>query len=242
MVYPEDRPRVPDPRRYNNFADWVRNFTERERGLQRALARAAGVEPQAVTKWLKGAVPKPEQLERIASWVGIDYSVLRVLADSPRLSDSPIDASGLREVSTSSGDVPLISWTTAGHWGDVEDPYAPGVAETWLPCPDRHSSRTFALEIQGVSMENPGGEDSFRDREIIYVDPLIQPEHGDYVVARLDDDGKATFKQLIIEGDRKVLKALNPAWNPRLIELDENASIIGVYIGKFVRSRRRSGR
>jgi SOS-response transcriptional repressor LexA len=39
---------------------------------------------------------------------------------------------------------------------------------------------------------------------------------------------------LIIEGDRKYLKALNPAWPEQIIEINGNATICGVMIGKWV--------
>ena len=38
--------------------------------------------------------------------------------------------------------------------------------------------------------------------------------------------------QLIIEGGRKYLKALNPDWPDRIIEIDENAKICGVVVFK----------
>ena len=53
---------------------------------------------------------------------------------------------------------------------------------------------------------------TFNEDELIFVDPEVEPSNGKYVVARLDDENEATFKQLIIEGGHKFLKAANPAW------------------------------
>jgi SOS-response transcriptional repressor LexA len=131
------------------------------------------------------------------------------------------------------GDVPVVSWVTAGHWFDVSDPYEPGIAADWRPCPKSHSPRTFALRVRGVSMENPGGKFSYSDGDIIFVDPERHYENGSRVIVRLEMDKEATFKQLVIEGEHMYLKALNPSWPEKIIEINGNATICGVVIGKW---------
>lgn len=130
-------------------------------------------------------------------------------------------------------DVPIISWVTAGAWSEVADPYEPGVAEEWIPCPKRHGPRAFALRIRGISMENPGGKHSYSDGDVIFCDPDRQADNGSRVVVRLDDDKEATFKQLVIEGERRYLRALNPSWPEKIIEVKGEATICGVVIGKW---------
>lgn len=132
------------------------------------------------------------------------------------------------------GGVPLISWVQAGAWSDVVDNFAPGQAEEWLPSPRALSSSAFALRVRGESMKNPHGKPSYDAGDIIYVDPKIQAKHGDRVVVRLDDSNEATFKQLIIEGEKRYLKALNPAWPEPIIEINGNATICGVVMGRWV--------
>ena len=53
-----------------------------------------------------------------------------------------------------------------------------------------------------------------------------------YVVVRMEDSHEATFKQLIVEGDRQYLKALNPDWPKRIIEVTANATLCGVVVFK----------
>lgn len=140
------------------------------------------------------------------------------------------------EFLSAAGFVPLISWVTAGAWADVADPYEPGVAmdDTWLPCPAKHSPRTYCLRVRGESMFNPGGSPSYANGDVIFVDPSREALPGDRVVVRLDDHQEATFKQLVIEDGRKLLKALNPEWKPRYVEINGHATITGVVIGKWV--------
>jgi SOS-response transcriptional repressor LexA len=132
------------------------------------------------------------------------------------------------------GRVPLISWIRAGAWSAVEDPFAVGDAEAWLPCPVKHGRRTFVLRVSGISMYNPGHRPSYSDGDLIFVDPDRGPVSGDRVIAKVVDTNEATFKQLIIEGKRQYLKALNPAWPEQIIEIDRDTEIIGVVIGQWV--------
>lgn len=128
------------------------------------------------------------------------------------------------------GRVPLISWVQAGEWCETVDNFAPSQAEDWLPCPKNFGPHTFALRVRGVSMEP-----KYQDGDIIFVDPGAYAEHGKNVVVRLDDEKEATFKQLAIEGEHKFLKPLNPDWpGPKLIQINGNATICGVVIGKWV--------
>ncbi len=83
-------------------------------------------------------------------------------------------------------------------------------------------------------MHNPAGRPSYADGDIIFVDPDREAKNGDRVIVRLDDQQEGTFKQLLVEDGRKMLKALNPEWKPRYVEINGNATITGVVIGKWV--------
>ncbi|WP_161973110.1 helix-turn-helix domain-containing protein [Pseudomonas aeruginosa] len=130
------------------------------------------------------------------------------------------------------GLIPLISWVQAGCWNEVSDIYAVGDAEMLLPCPVAHGPRTFALRIRGESMYNPHERRSFREDDIIFVDPDVPAAHRSFVVVKLEGSQEATFKQLIVEGGQMYLKALNPAWPEPIIHVDEHATFCGVAIAK----------
>lgn len=198
-------------------------------GNQAAFARAIGRQPAQVNQYLKGrrqigleAKMHIEQALQIRGWFSIAGS-----EQTPTPSIEPVDLA-------STGGVPLISWVCAGSFSDAADPYVVGDAEDWLPCPVRHGPRTYCLRVRGDSMYNPGGRPSYADGDIIFVDPDRRANPGDRVIVRLDDHAEATFKQLLVEDGRKLLKALNPEWAPRYIEINGNATIAGVVIGKWV--------
>lgn len=123
------------------------------------------------------------------------------------------------------GQVPLISWVTAGQWTEVIDSFNPSEAEDWFDCPVKHGPKTYVLRIKGASMEP-----RFHEGWLIFVDPDREPANGDFVVVRLEDSSEATFKKLRIEGGEMWLEALNPAWPERFIRLDPDAIICGVVI------------
>lgn len=132
------------------------------------------------------------------------------------------------------GRIPLISWVQAGSWSEVVDLYAVGDAEEWIPCPGPHGPRAFVLRVRGESMKNPHARISFDDGDLACVDPDKPALNKSLVVVKLNDSQEATFKQLIIEGDQKYLKALNPAWPEPIIRVDQNAVFVGTVFFKMV--------
>lgn len=131
------------------------------------------------------------------------------------------------------GMVPVISWVAAGNWCNIEL-LPQDEAIRWLPCPVSHSKNTYALKVSGISMQNPNGKPTFDDGDIIFVDPERNAENKSCIIVRLDDEEKATFKQLIIENDDKYIQPLNPNWPDQIIKINGNATICGVVIGKWV--------
>ncbi len=122
---------------------------------------------------------------------------------------------------------PIISWVQAGEWNELADGYEPPYGEELLPCPVKCSPDAYVLHVQGISMEP-----KFHDGDLIFVDPHVEPINGKYVVVMIEDTAEATFKQLIVEGGRQYLKALNPEWPNRIIEVNENARFCGVVVFK----------
>lgn len=222
-----------------------------ERGLQADIARLCGVSRPTVSAWFnnEGKVSTMERVyaEKICAryrpdispaWLAEDLSPKKIPEAKDRgvmfsIAEFTPPQANTEEVKLM-GAVPLISSVQAGAWSEVFDPFAPGVAEEWLPCPVRHGPRTYAVKVRGESMRNPDGRPSYNDGDILFVDPDRSANHGDRVIVRLDDQAEATFKQLLIEDGRKMLKALNPDWKPRYVEINGNATISGVVIGKWV--------
>lgn len=119
--------------------------------------------------------------------------------------------------------IPLISWVQAGDWNEAINSLAPGDAEEWLFITGHSRPHAYALRVRGISMEP-----DYQSGDIILVDRDLQAINGSHVVVQLDTEKEATFKRLVIEGDRKFLQPLNPAWPDKMIEINGNATICGV--------------
>ncbi|MBW8072894.1 MAG: SOS response transcriptional repressor [Ferrovum sp.] len=85
--------------------------------------------------------------------------------------------------------VPLVSYVQVGNWTEVVDTYSLGSASDWLLTDLDLSDTSFALEIKGDSMLP-----DFREGDRIIIDPSVQPNPGDFVVAK-NGETEATFKK-----------------------------------------------
>ena len=182
----------------------------------------------------QGAIAALEKREsRSSSFAGViakalGVSVQQITGESQIFEDTKLYSA------MSYGRVPLISMVQAGAWSEIKQLGTPFDALEWLPCPVSHSENTFCVRVEGESMKNTGGRPSYDPGDIIFVDPNRAAKPGDRVIVRLEDQNKATFKQYIEEDGIKRLKALNPDWLPRYMDINGDASIVGVVIGKWV--------
>ena len=117
------------------------------------------------------------------------------------------------------GIVPLISWVQAGDWAHAADLLSTGDAMEWIDTSVQVRPHTFALRVVGDSMEP-----EFSPGTILVVEPDLDANPGDYVIAKNGDD-EATFKQLVKDGADLYLKPLNPRYPIKLLG---HALIIGV--------------
>lgn len=212
-----------------------------EMGLSEGeLGRRSGVPQPTIHRIVTNAVasPRNENVEKIAKalkvssnwlWKGGEHKDPSLDQTTP----SPESESNVEPGPAIKGYVPLISWVQAGAWCEVMDVRTLDDAEIWLPCAASHSSQSYALRVRGLSMFNQHERRSFRDGDIIFVDPAKDPENGSLVIAKLVDSQEATFKQLVMEGSRRFLKPLNPAWPEPIIELVTDAMICGVVFSKL---------
>ncbi|WP_120291011.1 LexA family transcriptional regulator [Paraburkholderia sp. BL23I1N1] len=132
------------------------------------------------------------------------------------------------------GTYPLISWAQARTWDSIVDNFAYGDAEQWLDSPVAVSQKSYYLRVRGESMYDPADHRSFREGEIVLVDPKGTPDHRKFIVVMVDGEAEPILRQLISEGERIYLKALNPAWPEGITEIQDNAVICGVVKTKIV--------
>ena len=169
---------------------------------QTSLAKLCSVSKATVSDWEKGLF-QPKNKDLVAKSLKTTKKWLET-------GKGGVDIQNFSPANSNYFEVPLISWVQAGSWAEVVDNFQPGDADDYYPCPEKHSTSTFALTVIGESMHP-----DFIPGEIIYVDPEVEASSGSCVVVRQNGDTEATFKQLMLDGSKKYLKALNPNWpNP----------------------------
>lgn len=211
---------------YNNrnmasFGQRVKKRREELEMSQADLAKKTGLTQPTISFIESGrnqsssyAVQLATALECSPSWLATGK------ADKAESSRAHYNASAGPELR---GRVPLISWTTAGRWGEIRDPLQPGDAEEWIDTTANVSNGAFALRVIGDSMEP-----KIPDGAIVIIDPARPYQHGSIVLAKRTSDQEATLKQLWYDGAVPKLKPLNPRY--AILDMPADTRIIGVAI------------
>lgn len=219
-------------------------------GVNARLAERLGVQPSYITRILRpgasGARAIGDDLARRieeaggkpANWLDHEHTkpTTQVVLDAGNISDSAVGE--LNAAMPTRGRVPVVSWVIAGAWAEIDDHFLPHDDYEWLDTSERLTEReAIALMVEGDSMYKPDDPKSFPPGCFIVVKrpDMREPRSGDFVVVRLDDEKRSTFKQLMYDGDQMYLKALNPAYPAILVKTP--ATIVGVVVEKILRTR-----
>jgi SOS-response transcriptional repressor LexA len=201
--------------------------------IQDEVAEAVGKSRSLVSQWESGdANPTPEDWITLSDLYGrsIDY----LMAGR----DNRPNKSGGNATPANTKLVPLIDYVSAGAWGSVVNPFENGDGFEFVVAEQPTSDLTFALKVEGDSMSP-----EFRPGSVIIVDPTIQPNPGDMVVAKLDREEAATFKKYRPRGIDKSgqevieLVPLNPDWPTLVIDSSNPGRIVGTVVGHLRKLR-----
>ena len=195
---------------------------------------------QAISKWLNGeAMAEADSMVALCDWLKVrrewlEYGVLpkEQTADGIKHQLQVGENSNVSGLMQRFGKVPLISWVQAGAWCETICNFEPYDTEDWVSCPVPISSSGYALKVLGDSMTNPGPGRSYPTGCIIFVDPEIQANTGDRVVARVPRTNAVTFKVLDSDAGRVYLRPINPQYP--IIDITEETHICGKVVGSFI--------
>ncbi|RAW92445.1 MULTISPECIES: LexA family protein [unclassified Photorhabdus] len=189
---------------------------------QRELGKLVGVSNAAISQWEKeDTEPKGDNLLALSSALG--YSAAYILKGEK---DDSSNVSFIK-LNKTRGEYPLISWVCAGNWSEAVEPYHRKAVDDWYETTVNCSNESFWLEVKGDSMTSLSGL-SIPEGMMILVDPEVAPISGKLVVAKLERENEATFKQYIVDAGQHYLKPLNPQY--RMIPINGNCKIIGVVV------------
>jgi SOS-response transcriptional repressor LexA len=204
------------------------------RGLKQAeLAAALGWDTQSrISNYEVGKRhPTLDDLQRIALALHVDamWLMLGQGLDKSRNTATP-DMVAFTTPAHHVRTCPLLSRDQIDAY--MNDPRAVEQIERVLPCPVPHGERTFVYTVEGDAMRNPSDHRSLSAGDAVFVDPDAPLNDGRVVAARVGPD--VVLRILHIEGSRRYLAALNPAWPAPLVEADSTVRIYGAAIYKGV--------
>jgi SOS-response transcriptional repressor LexA len=151
------------------------------------LADGLGVSYQAARKAVDGKTKAftASNNQKAAKLLGVSAEWLATGGGTHSVQDK----SNITPAQTGGKQIPLVSYVRAGNWSGVVDAYQPNEAQDWLMTDLELSESAFALEIKGDSMLP-----DFKPGDRVIIDPGINPQPGDFVVAKNGED-EATFKK-----------------------------------------------
>lgn len=119
---------------------------------------------------------------------------------------------------------PEISAVSAGNAIEAIDLLQPGEgiqhqSDAWA------GPHGFWLRITGDSMTAIGGV-SFPQGMLVLVAPELEPESGQFIVAKISND--VTFKQYIVDAGVRYLKPLNPSYQQQV--MDDRWRVVGTVL------------
>lgn len=175
--------------------------------------------------------PRRSTLEPFAQWAGISISDLFDKDLSVESKDESNSAKlDNNVVPVTSKLLPVLSWVQAGSMTSVETVDRSEINEWLPPLSMDDPAECFYLRVVGIS-----NFPTYMEGDYILINPTLCASElisGDLIVVRHNTD--ATFKKLVIETDgRKYLQALNPNFQPNIIEFEEGAELVGLVIDAF---------
>ena len=198
---------------------------------QKGLTKTA----QAVSKWLNGAaMPEVDSLTVLSDWLGVrrewlEHGVMPVYPDDSLLPSGESSENQVGNLGVFRA-VPIVEWSAAGLKNGGPEPIE---GQQLIPCPIQISASGYALEVAGDSMTSAGNGRSYPAGCIVFVDPELDVQNGDRIIARLPSIEEATFKVLTRDAGKEYLRPLNPQYP--MIELTPGSIICGKVIGAFIK-------
>jgi len=221
----------------------LRGVRRRGRGVdihRRLKADGVYKTPQAVSKWLNGeAMPESESMAALCSWLGVrrewlEYGVVPVEHSTFNAEVYPETSTANQEFKTAVDQhrVPLVTWASAKNRCNRTGQFCTSEVESWIYCPVKISKNGYALTVIGDSMVNPSAARDYPIGSIIFVDPDVNSEPGNRVIARVPNSAEITFKVLVEDAGRYFLKPINLQYP--IIEVTGSMHICGKVIGSFI--------
>ena len=200
----------------------LKKLRKAKKMTQKELAQKSGVKQSVISDLETGNAKSTGSILELANALGVTAEELKK-GITPDFDNNVVSI-------TSNKLIPVLSWVQAGSMTSVESINPSEITEWLPPLSSDDPDGCFYLKVVGIS-----NFPTYQDGDYILVNPSFQVcdlLSEDLIVVRNSTD--ATFKKLIIESDeRKYLQALNPNFQPNIIEFEEGMELVGLVIDAF---------
>lgn len=184
-------------------------------GLNEAeLSRKTQIPQATMHKILAGKTedPRASTLKTLSDFFGI--SIDELLSGNPTSPQTKTPA-------ITAQSIPVISWKECVHAIKLISTLTPNNWEKWAVS-EFLSANAYALSSK------PSMAPRFPKDTLLFIDPDITPEDGDYVVALYTGTEEATIREFSTDGPVQMLLPLNP--NTEATPFDKQVTILGVLV------------
>lgn len=178
------------------------------------LARQINVPRATINRLVSGRTPDPRAstLSAIAEYFSITIDQLLGKNEAAKLSDA-----------SNEHNIPILKWEEAACWEQfIPSEVTLKNTESIMRDSSIQDGR-FALRVKGDAMTP-----QFQDGTILIIDPHKEAANRDYVIAHLIETNEIVFRQILVDGKYRCLKALNNSFP--ILELKKNDIVIGIII------------
>lgn len=116
--------------------------------------------------------------------------------------------------------VPLFTWEQLTEWPNIT---RRGTHDIRISTDADVSEQAFAIYVKDSTMLP-----RFPEGTLLIIDPALEAQDKDFVIAIPKAQKNASFKQLLIDGDDIYLKPINPDFNT--LQIDSETKVVGVMI------------
>lgn len=182
------------------------------------LGRIIGVPRATINRIASGRTPDPRASTLGAIAAHFNVTVDQLLGKQPLFTHTNSEALTSTYIS-----IPVIEWECANNWENTLHKTKPDNHFDWILTDPNIEIGKFALRVKGDSMWP-----QFQENTVLIIDPTREQKNRDFVVVYIKKSDEILFRQLLIEGKNKFLKAINDIFPT--IQLQASDKIIGIVI------------
>jgi transcriptional regulator with XRE-family HTH domain len=184
-------------RKYSQLSQILRRLLFEKNMKVIDLARGIDMHVPTAHRIVTGKSTRPfkSSLEAMATY--LEVSVAQLIGDEPLSTDITANSKSLA-INEHTKNIPLI------HWQSLDNEISLETAESSLLV-THVSEKSFALTMPDYSMEPLFQKDS-----TLIFDPEVSITDRNYLLVKLCASNNYIFRQLLIDGEQKLIKSLNP--------------------------------